>query len=153
MMTMLMPTRRNRNSLLDPMFDPFDAFFGAPFVPDTPKASSSLMRTDIKEHEGGFELTIDLPGFKKDDVQAELKDGYLTVNAETHSESEDKDEKKGTWVRKERFSGKCSRTFYVGDDVEESDIKARFENGTLVVDVPKKQEQPKLEEKRTIAID
>ena len=147
-MTMLMPTRRNFFNNL--MADPFDAFFDSAFAP-APKSSSSLMRTDIKEHEDGFELTIDLPGFKKEDVQAELKDGYLTVSAETKSESDDSD-KKGTWVRKERFTGTCSRTFYVGEDVEESDIKARFENGTLVVDVPKKQPQPKLEEKKTIAI-
>ena len=97
-------------------------------------------------------MTIDLPGFKKEDVQAELKDGYLTVNAETKTESTEGDEKKGTWVRKERFEGKCSRTFYVGEDVKEEDIKARFENGTLVIDVPKPQPQPKLEEKKTIAI-
>ena len=93
-----------------------------------------------------------MPGFKKDDVQAELKDGYLTINAQTQGESEDKDEQ-GTYVRKERFSGKCSRTFYVGDDIEEDDIKAKFEDGTLKIDVPKKQEQPKLEEKKTISIE
>ncbi|WP_418240981.1 Hsp20/alpha crystallin family protein, partial [Ellagibacter isourolithinifaciens] len=122
-----------------------------PFTP-APKSSSTLMRTDIKEHDDGFEMTIDLPGFKKEDVQAELKDGYLTVNAETKTETSEGDEKKGTWVRKERFEGKCSRTFYVGEDVKEEDIKARFENGTLVIDVPKPQPQPKLEEKKTIAI-
>ena len=116
------------------------------------KMSPTLMRTDIKETDGGYELTIDLPGFKKDDVQAELKDGYLTSNAQTQGESEDKDEQ-GTYVRKERFSGKCSRTFYVGDDVEEDDIKAKFEDGVLKIAVPKKQEQPKLEEKKTIAIE
>ena len=85
-------------------------------------------------------------------MQAELKDGYLTITAQTKTESEDKDEK-GTYVRKERFSGKCSRTFYVGDDIEEDDIKAKFEDGTLKIDVPKKQEQPKLEEKKTISIE
>mgnify|MGYP004566998925 FL=1 len=149
MMTMLMPTRRNFFNNL--MADPFDAFFDTPFAPTT-KSSSSLMRTDIKEHEGGFEMTIDLPGFKKEDVEAELKDGYLTVSAETKSETNEGDEKKGTWVRKERFTGSCSRTFYVGEDVKESDIKARFENGTLIVDIPKPQPQPKIDEKKTIAI-
>ena len=149
MMTMLMPTRRDFFN--DLMADPFDAFFNTPFTP-APKSSSTLMRTDIKEHDDGFEMTIDLPGFKKEDVQAELKDGYLTVNAETKTETSEGDEKKGTWVRKERFEGKCSRTFYVGEDVKEEDIKARFENGTLVIDVPKPQPQPKLEEKKTIAI-
>ena len=136
------------------MTDPFDAFFNAASAPmqAMQKMSPTLMRTDIKETDGGYELTIDLPGFKKDDVQAELKDGYLTINAQTQGESEDKDEQ-GTYVRKERFSGKCSRTFYVGDDVEEDDIKAKFEDGVLKIAVPKKQEQPKLEEKKTIAIE
>ena len=153
-MAMLMPMRRNRNLLSELMSDPFDAFFDAATAPvqAMQKMSPSLMRTDIKETDGGYELTIDLPGFKKDDVQAELKDGYLTINAQTQSESEDKDEE-GTYVRKERFSGKCSRTFYVGDDVEEDDIKAKFEDGVLKIAVPKKQEQPKLEEKKTIAIE
>ena len=153
-MAMMVPVRRNRNLLSELMTDPFDAFFNAASAPmqAMQKMSPTLMRTDIKETDGGYELTIDLPGFKKDDVQAELKDGYLTINAQTQGESEDKDEQ-GTYVRKERFSGKCSRTFYVGDDVEEDDIKAKFEDGVLKIAVPKKQEQPKLEEKKTIAIE
>ena len=150
-MAMMVPMRRNRNFFNDLMTDPFDALFDAATAP-VQKMTPTLMRTDIKETDAGFELTIDLPGFKKDDVQAELKDGYLTIAAQTQSETEDKDEK-GTYVRKERFSGKCSRTFYVGDDIEEDDIKAKFEDGTLKIDVPKKQEQPKLEEKKTIAIE
>ena len=153
-MAMMVPMRRNRNLLSELMTDPCDAFFNAASAPmqAMQKMSPTLMRTDIKETDGGYELTIDLPGFKKDDVQAELKDGYLTINAQTQGESEDKDEQ-GTYVRKERFSGKCSRTFYVGDDVEEDDIKAKFEDGVLKIAVPKKQEQPKLEEKKTIAIE
>ena len=150
-MAMMVPMRRSRNLLSELMSDPFDAFFDMASAP-AQKMSPTLMRTDIKETDAGFELTIDLPGFKKDDVQAELKDGYLTITAQTKTETEDKDEK-GTYVRKERFSGKCSRTFYVGDDIEEDDIKAKFEDGTLKIDVPKKQEQPKLEEKKTIAIE
>lgn len=150
-MAMMVPMRRNRNLLSELMTDPFDAFFNAASAP-MQKMSPTLMRTDIKETDGGYELTIDLPGFKKDDVQAELKDGYLTINAQTQGESEDKDEQ-GTYVRKERFSGKCSRTFYVGDDIEEDDIKAKFEDGVLKIAVPKKQEQPKLEEKKTISIE
>ena len=116
------------------------------------KHARNLMKTDVRELDGSYELDVDLPGFKKDDVQAELKDGYLTITAQTQSESEDKDEE-GTYVRKERFSGKCSRTFYVGDDIEEDDIKAKFEDGVLKIAVPKKQEQPKLEEKKTISIE
>ena len=153
-MAMMVPMRRNRNLLSELMTDPFDAFFDAASAPmqAMQKMSPSLMRTDIKETDAGYELTIDLPGFKKDDVQADLKDGYLTIAAQTQSESEDKDEK-GTYVRKERFSGKCSRTFCVGDDIEEDDIKAKFEDGVLRIAVPKKQEQPKLEEKKSIAIE
>lgn len=153
-MAMMVPMRRNRNLLSELMTDPFDAFFDAAAAPmqAMQKMSPNLMRTDIKETDAGYELTIDLPGFKKDDVQADLKDGYLTIAAQTQSESEDKGEK-GTYVRKERFSGKCSRTFYVGDDIEEDDIKAKFEDGVLKIAVPKKQEQPKLEEKKSIAIE
>lgn len=150
-MNMMLPMRRNRNLLSELMTDPFDAFFNATAAP-MQKMSPTLMRTDIKEKDGGYELVIDLPGFRKDDVQAELKDGYLTINAQTQSETEDKDEE-GTYVRKERFSGQCSRTFYVGDDVEEDDIRAKFEDGVLKIAVPKKQEQPKLEEKKVIAIE
>ena len=105
-MAMMVPMRRSRNLLSELMSDPFDAFFDMASAP-AQKMSPTLMRTDIKETDAGFELTIDLPGFKKDDVQAELKDGYLTIAAQTQSETEDKDEK-GTYVRKERFSGSAA---------------------------------------------
>ncbi len=150
-MAMMVPMRRNRNLLSELMTDPFDAFFDAASAP-AQKMSPTLMRTDIKETQSAFELTIDLPGFKKDGVQAELKDGYLTITAQTQNETEEKDEK-GTFVRKERFSGTCSRTFYVGEDIEDDDIKAKFEDGVLKIAIPKKIEQPKLEEKKTIAIE
>ncbi|MEG0791186.1 MAG: Hsp20/alpha crystallin family protein [Gordonibacter sp.] len=150
-MAMMVPMRRNRNLLSTLMTDPFDAFFDAASAP-VQKMAPTLMRTDIKETDEGYEMTIDLPGFKKDDVQAELKDGYLSITAQTQSEFEEKDDK-GTFVRKERFSGKCSRTFFVGEDIEDDDIKAKFEDGVLRIAVPKKQEQPKLEEKKTIAIE
>ena len=145
-MTMIVP-RRSR-SLFDPfMNDPFDAFFGN--MP-APQATPNLMRTDIKETEDGFEIVMDLPGFDKENVTAELKEGMLTVTAHTETET---DEDKGTYVRKERFTGRCSRSFYVGEDIEEADIKAKFDNGTLQITVPKKMEQPKLEESRSISID
>lgn len=150
-MTMMVPMRRSRDLLSTLMTDPFDAFLDAASAP-LQKMSPTLMRTDIKETDAGYEMTIDLPGFKKEDVQAELKDGYLSITAQTQSETEDKDEK-GTFVRKERFSGKCSRTFFVGDDIKDDDIKAKFEDGVLKIAVPKKQEQPKIEEKKTIAIE
>lgn len=147
-MALLVP--RTRSLFNEMMTDPFESFFGSAPVQHTP---STIMHTDIKQTEAGFELTIDLPGFTKDNVQADLKDGVLTINAKTASETEEPEGGKGTWVRKERFSGQCTRSFYVGDDIEESEIKARFENGTLVIDVPKKVEQPKPDEKRTIAIE
>ena len=148
-MSMLVPAR-SRNMLNTMLTDPFDAFFDsmAPIQKTTP----SVMRTDIREKDDEFDLTIDLPGFKKDDVSAELKDGYLTVTAQTSSTSEEKDEK-GTWIRQERFSGKCSRSFFVGEDIEEEDIRAKFEDGLLKITVPKVHPQPKLEEKRTFAIE
>lgn len=151
-MAMMIPARRNTNLLSELMTDPFDSFFGLSSGAPVQKMPPSLMRTDIKETESDFELTIDLPGFKKDDVKAELKDGSLTVTAETETESEDKDEE-GIFVRKERFSGKCSRTFFVGDDIKEEDVKARFEDGILKVSVPRNQEEKKLEEKKNIAIE
>ena len=141
--------RKNHSLFPDFMMDPFDSFFGSA----TPTSSTnSLMRTDIKQHEGGYELIIDLPGFKKENVAVQLKEGVLTVSAQTATESEE-ESPKGTWVRKERFSGKCSRSFMIGDEIEEADIKAKFDNGTLQISIPKKQAQPELEEPRSIAID
>lgn len=145
-MTMLVP-RRSR-SLFDPfMTDPFEGFFSN--MP-APQATPNLMRTDIRENENSYEIVIDLPGFDKENVAAELKEGVLKVSAKTSSETE---ENTGTYLRRERFSGQCSRQFYVGDDIEEADIKAKFDNGTLQISVPKKVEQPKLEEARTISIE
>ena len=114
------------------------------------KHARAIMKTDVRETDNSYEVDIDLPGFKKDEVNVQLEDGYLTVTAETKQETEDK---KGTYVRQERFSGKCSRTFYVGDDIEEGDIKAKFDNGTLQIDVPKKVAKPEPETSRSISID
>ena len=145
-MAMIVP-RRNRNPFDMFLSDPFDTFFGhTPVQQSTP----NLMRTDIKELDDRIEIVIDLPGFDKENVAAELKEGMLSITAHTEAETEDA---QGTYVRKERFAGRCSRSFYVGEDIEEGDIKARFDNGTLQITVPKKVEQPKLEESRTIAIE
>lgn len=149
-MAMLVPSRR-RDIFNDLMADPFDGFFNPVPAPSL-KTSPNLMRTDIKETDTGFELVIDLPGFTKDNVTAELKDGYLSVTAETKRETEDKGAN-GTYLRQERFTGKCSRTFYVGDDIEEDEIHAKFENGTLQIDVPKKIAKPEPETKKAISID
>ena len=145
-MTMLVP-RKPRSAFDAFLSDPFDTFFGAP---SASHGTPTLMRTDIKDSEEGIQIVIDLPGFKKENVNAELKEGVLTVTAHTETEEE---ESKGTYVRKERFTGRCSRSFYVGEDIVETDIKAKFENGTLQIAVPKKQPEPQVEESRTIAIE
>lgn len=111
-----------------------------------------MMKTDVKETAEGFELDIDLPGYNKENVNAELKDGYLTVSAETSSESGDKDAD-GKYIRRERYRGSCKRSFYVGEQLTEEDIKARFENGVLKICIPKKEEKPKVEEKKFISIE
>ena len=111
-----------------------------------------MMKTDVKETSEGFELDIDLPGYNKDNVNAELKDGYLTVSAETSAESGDKDAE-GRYIRRERYRGSCKRSFYVGEQLTEEDIKARFENGVLKISIPKKEEKPKVEEKKFISIE
>lgn len=114
--------------------------------------STAIMKTDIKEMDDRFELNIDLPGYKKEDVHAELKDGYLTINAQTKSE-DDKKDSNGKYVRRERYYGSCSRSFYVGDDVTESDIKAKFDNGVLCIIVPKIEKKPAVEDKKVIPIE
>ena len=115
------------------------------------KNAARVMKTDLKEHEDGYELSVDLPGFKKDQIQLQLSNGYLTVSATKGIEEEDKD-KKGRLVHQERFSGSMSRSYYVGENLEEEDIKARFENGVLTLDFPKV-EQKKLPERKTIQIE
>lgn len=109
-----------------------------------------LMRTDIKEKEEGFELMIDLPGYEKDNITAELKDGYMKVTASVNHESEEKAED-GRYIRRERFNGERSRLFYVGENVTEEDIKASFTDGVLNIFIPKK-EAAAIEEKKYIAI-
>lgn len=135
----------------------FDDFFGGYTYPQK-KASrayrmtaSETMKTDIKETDEGYELDIDLPGYKKEDIKAELKEGYMTITAEKKTEEENKDEN-GKFIYRERFIGNCSRSFYVGDAVTEEDIKAKFEDGILKMFVPKKEAEPVVEEKKYIAI-
>ena len=144
MITML----ARRNFFNDFMSDPFDFFGGEPAA----KTTTSLMKTDVKETDKAYELDIDLPGFTKDNVQIELKEGYLTINAHTEQNNDEKDEK-GSYLRRERFVGSCRRSFYVGDEISEEDISAKFDNGILKINVPKK-ELPKPEDrKRLISID
>lgn len=127
----------------------FDDFFDAPF---NGSAATGLMRTDIKATEDGFDLEIDLPGIDKENITVQLENGYLTVNAKTEKKN-DEGKDNGRYIRRERFYGTFSRSFYVGEDVNEEDIKAKFENGTLKLYVPDKEKQPKVDTKKIIAID
>ena len=140
---MLMPSIFNDN-----LFDDFFNFNYPTFRYDT----TELMKTDIKETDNGYEVTMNLPGVKKEDVKAELKDGYLTISASSNNSRDEKDDN-GRYIRRERYSGSCSRSFYVGDEVTEADIKAKFENGTLTMMIPKKEAKPAVENKKYIAIE
>ena len=135
----------------------FDDFFNDFARPANSSAryhdmSAGIMRTDIRESDTGFELDIDLPGYKKEDVKAELRDGYLTITAETNTTTGQKDDN-GKYIRRERYYGTCSRNFYVGKNVEQEDIKAKFADGILKVFVPKKEEKPQIENKKFIRIE
>lgn len=128
----------------------FDEFFNDPFFTDTYHNKQSLMKTDIEDDGTNYSIEIELPGYKKEDVRAELKDGYLTIYAETVSENEVKDQK--NYIRRERYSGSVKRSFYVGSGLKQEDVKAAFENGILKLVFPK--EAPKqIEENRYIAIE
>ena len=115
------------------------------------KHAARVMKTDLKEHENGYELTVDLPGFKKDQIELQLQNGYLTVNATKGVEKEEKGEK-GRLVHQERYTGSMTRSFFVGENLTEEDVKARFEDGVLTLEFPKA-EQKKLPERKTIQIE
>ncbi|MCR5694259.1 MAG: Hsp20/alpha crystallin family protein [Clostridia bacterium] len=113
------------------------------------KNANRVMKTDVREHEDGYEVEIDLPGFKKDEIDVQLEQGYLTIKA---AKAVEKDQtKRGKIIRQERYSGTMSRTFYVGDSLTEEDIKGKFEDGVLKLSIPKA--QAKIPEKKTIAIE
>lgn len=115
------------------------------------KRAAQVMKTDVHEHDEGYELDIDLPGFKKDEISLTLENGYLSVSAAKGLDEEKKDEK-GKLIRRERYAGSMQRSFYVGDAVTDEDIKAKYENGVLKLSIPKK-EAKKIPEKKTIAIE
>lgn len=135
---MLIPRRRD--------FDVFDEMFGDDFFP---KNSSNLMKTDIREKKDKYIIDIDLPGYEKENISLSLNDGYLDVSAKVSKENKEDGEK---FVRKERFFGECSRSFYVGEGITEEDINAEFKNGILKVEIPKKEETKKLPEVKHIEI-
>ena len=148
---MLMPSIFNDNV--------FDDFFEFPFYDDKAEKklyghhAANLMKTDIQEHDDGYTLEMDLPGFKKDEIQIELNNGYMTISAAKGLDEDEKDKKSGKYIRRERYTGSCQRSFYVGEDVTEEDIKAEFKHGILKLFVPKKEAKPAVEKKNHIAIE
>ncbi len=142
-----------RDNLFDDMFDfdDFDKEFNRMMRPLYGKHAQNMMKTDVKEVENGYEVDIDLPGFKKDEIKVELDNGYLSISA---AKGLDKDEEKkdGKYIRRERYAGAMNRTFYVGDNLTQQDIQAKFEDGILKISVPKKDVQ-QIEQNKYIAIE
>lgn len=126
-----------------PLYDVNNALYG--------KHAKAVMKTDVRELDDGYEVAVDLPGFKKDEVKIDLKDGYLTISASKGLDKNEED-KKGHYIRQERYSGQCSRSFYVGENVQPKDVHATFEDGILKLTLPKAAQQ-KLPENNTIAIE
>lgn len=147
---MLMPSIFNDNV--------FDDFFDFPFYDDKAEKklyghhAANLMKTDIQEHDDGYTLEMDLPGFKKEEVSVELNNGYITIRAAKGLDEDEKEKKTGKYIRRERYSGACERSFYVGEEVTQQDIKASFSHGILKLDIPKK-EAKKIEQNNFISIE
>ena len=148
---MLMPSIFNDNV--------FDDFFEFPFYDDKAEKklyghhAANLMKTDIQEHDDGYTLEMDLPGFKKEEIQIELNNGYMTISAAKGLDEDEKDKKSGKYIRRERYTGACQRSFYVGEDVTEEDIKAEFKHGILKLFIPKKEAKPAVEQKKYVSIE
>ena len=149
---MMMPSILGEN-----LFDDFMNDFRFPAFPDVDKElygkhAKNLMKTDVKETEKGYEVDMDLPGFKKDEIKVSLDNGYLTVSAAKGLDKDEQEKKSGKYIRRERYAGACERSFYVGENVTEADIKGEFKHGILKLFVPKK-DKPAVEEKKYIAIE
>ena len=149
------------NNLFDTFFS--DPWFNDPWFDDrdVQKAQKKLyghngkrmMLTDIKESDKGYELEMDLPGFKKDEIKASVSDGYLTISAAKGLDKDEKEKDSGHYIRRERYAGACQRSFYVGEDIEQEDVKAEFKHGILKLFVPKKEAKKAVEENKYIAIE
>ena len=148
---MLVPSIFGENLFDDFMDFPFDDDFWGRKNPLYGKNAKRMMKTDIRETDGSYELDVDLPGFKKDEIQASLENGYLTISAAKGLDKDDKD-KEGKYIRQERYAGAMSRSFYVGDEVTQDEIKAKYEDGILKLSIPKKDAQA-VETKKTISIE
>ena len=145
---MLMPSIFGENLFNDDWMD-----FGFPEVDKAlyGKHASHEMKTDVKETDSGYEVDIDLPGFKKDEINVQLDNGYLSISAAKGLDKEEKN-KEGKYIRKERYAGAMSRSFYVGDALTQEDIKAKYESGILRLSIPKK-EAMQVEATKRIAIE
>ena len=148
---MMMPSIFGENLFDDWMDFPFDDDFFGRKNPLYGKHAKNMMKTDVRETDSGYELDIDLPGFKKDEISAQLKDGYLTISAAKGLDKDEK-EKDGKYIRRERYAGTMSRSFYVGEGVEQDDIHAKYENGILKLSIPKK-DAKEVEQKKYISIE
>ncbi|MCI9293562.1 MAG: Hsp20/alpha crystallin family protein [Erysipelotrichaceae bacterium] len=136
------------DNFIDDFFD-FDPFRGLRSMD-----SGSLMKTDIKEHANVYILEVSLPGYHKEDIMLELKDGYLTVSVNADKNNDQVDEKTGKYIRRERYYGSASRSFYVGKDMQQEEIRAKYENGLLYIAVPKKESsRQEIDQKRYIPIE
>lgn len=132
--------------------DLFDDWMRMPLERRGADQRLQMMKTDIKDVEGGYELSIDLPGFSKEDMTLQLKDGYLTIQA-ARTENKDEKDNKGKYVRRERYCGQCSRSFYVGKSILQEDVHAKYEDGVLKVTFPKEDTKKEVEDKKFIAIE
>ena len=150
---MMMPSIFGENLFDDDWMNfPFEQDFWGKKNPLYGKHAKNLMKTDIRDVDGNYELEIDLPGFKKEDVKIQLKDGYLNIQA-TREEKKDEKDGKGKYVRRERYTGTCNRSFYIGKSIKHEDIHAKYDNGILHLTFPKEETKKEVEEKKFIAID
>ena len=117
------------------------------------RRGKNLMKTDIKETEGGYELEMDLPGFTKDEIKVSLENGYMTISAARGLDVDEQEKETAKYIRKERYAGSCQRSFYVGEDITEEDIKGEFKHGILKLFVPKKEAKPAVEQKKYVSIE
>lgn len=138
---MMMIPRGNDFDLFSDLFK--DSFFNS--------HENKVMKTDIKENEEGYSIVIDLPGFDKENIKIGVEDGYLIIHASMNEENNE--EENGKFVRRERYFGECSRSFYIGDAIETEDVKATFKNGTLKLSIPKKETKKEIAEKKYVQIE
>ena len=151
---MLMPSIFGENLFDDDWMNfPFNDEFWGKKNPLYGKHAQNMMKTDIRETDGSYELDVDLPGFKKDEVKVELNNGYLTVSAAKGLDEEEDDKKTGRYIRRERYAGACERSFYVGEDVTQEDIKGEYKHGILKLFVPKKEAKPVSNDPKYITIE